>query len=112
MVTVESMRQTAGNVTTEWRHFISSMPRGSERLAHATCSHWEIENRLHWCLDMTFGEDRCRTRTDRAPHNLNSVRKIAMNLLRLSLIKKASPKKRLHACLDPAYLAQVLGASA
>ena len=61
---------------------------------------------------MTFGEDRCRTRTDHAPHNLNIVRKIAMNLLRLSPIKKTLPKKRLRACLDPAYLAQVLGASA
>jgi len=112
VVMVESMRQTEGSVTTERRHFISSLPPDSERLAHAIRSHWEIENRLHWCLDMTFGEDRCRTRIDHAPHNLNIVRKIAMNLLRLSPIKKTLPKKRLRACLDPAYLAQVLGASA
>jgi hypothetical protein len=44
--------------------------------------------------------------------NLNIVRKIAMNLLRLNPLKKTLPKKRLRACLDSAYLAQVLGVSA
>jgi len=112
IVMVESMRQTENNVSTERRYFISSLPPDSERLAHAIRSHWEIENRLHWCLDMTFGEDASRTRIDHAPQNLNIVRKIAMNLLRLSPIKKTLPKKRLRACLDPAYLAQVIGAAA
>lgn len=67
---------------------------------------------MHWCLDVTFHEDACRTRRDHAPQNLNIVRKIAMNLLRLHPLKKTLPKKRLRACLDPAYLAQVLGVPA
>jgi predicted transposase YbfD/YdcC len=109
IVMVESMHQTEDNVNAERRYFISSLPPDSERLAHAIRSHWEIENRLHWCLDMTFGEDASRTRIDHAPQNINIVRKIAMNLLRLSPIKKTLPKKRLRACLDPQYLAQVIG---
>lgn len=112
IVMVESMRQTEDKVSAERRYFISSLPPDSERLAHAIRSHWEIENRLHWCLDMTFGEDASRTRIDHAPQNLNIVRKIAMNLLRLSPIKKTLPKKRLRACLDPQYLAQVIGTAA
>jgi hypothetical protein len=40
---------------------------------------------------------------------LNIVRKIAMNLLRLSPVKRSLTKQRLRACLNPAYLAQVLG---
>lgn len=112
VVMVESMRQTANQVAAEKRYFVSSLPADAKPLAHAIRSHWEIENRLHWCLDVTFGEDACRARTDHAPQNLNIVRKIAMNLLRLSPVKKTLPKKRLRACLDPAYLAQVLGVTA
>ena len=109
---LESMRQTAQDVTVEKRYYISSLAPDSQQLAHAIRSHWEVENRLHWCLDVTFHEDACRTRRDHAPHNLNIVRKIAMNLLRLNPLKKTLPKKRLRACLNSAYLAQVLGVPA
>ena len=111
VVMVEATRQTADGMTTEKRYYVSSLPPEARRLAHAIRSHWEVENRLHWCLDVTFHEDACRTRCANAPHNLNIVRKIAMNLLRLNPLKKTLPKKRLRACLDPAYLAQVLGVS-
>lgn len=112
VVMVEATRQTAQGVTTEQRYYVSSLGPDAHQLAHTIRSHWEVENRLHWCLDVTFHEDACRTRRDHAPHNLNVVRKIAMNLLRLNPLKKTLPKKRLRACLDPAYLAQVLGVSA
>ena len=111
VVMVESVRQADGKLTTEKRYFVSSLAPDSKRMAHAIRSHWEVENRLHWCLDVTFGEDACRIRTDHAPHNLNIVRKIAMNLLRLSPLRKSLPKKRLRACLSPDYLAQVIGAA-
>ena len=111
-VAYQRMRQTGNGMTGETRYFISSLPPDSTRLARAIRSHWEIENRLHWCLDVTFGEDASRVRKDYAPENLNIVRKIAMNLLRLSPVKKTLPKKRLRACLEPAFLAQVVGVAA
>jgi predicted transposase YbfD/YdcC len=111
MAMVESMRQTAEGVASEKRYYVSSLPPDSEELAQAIRSHWEIENRLHWCLDVTFREDACRTRTDHAPENLNIVRKIVMNLLRLSPLKRSLRKKRLRACLNSQYLEEILGAS-
>jgi hypothetical protein len=60
---------------------------------------------------LTFKEDACRIRADHAPENLNIVRKIAMNLLRLNPMKRSLPKRRLKACLNNDYLAEVLGAS-
>ena len=54
---VESMRQTAQDVTVEKRYYISSLAPDSQPLAHAIRSHWEVEDRLHWCLDVTFHED-------------------------------------------------------
>ena len=112
VVMVEAMRQTTEAVTAQTRYFVSSLPPDEKRLTEAIRRHWEVENRLHWCLDVTFHEDACRTRRDQAPHNLNIVRKMAMNLLRLHPLKKTLPKKRLRACLDGAYLAQVLGVGA
>ncbi|GAC1440764.1 MAG: hypothetical protein NVSMB58_37870 [Terriglobales bacterium] len=58
---------------------------------------------------MTFQEDASQIRIAHAPENLNIVRKIAMNLLRLSPLKRSLPKKRLEACLNNDYLADVMG---
>ena len=111
IVMVESMRQTNDSVTAEKRYFVSSLPPDDKHLAQVIRSHWAIENRLHWCLDVTFGEDACRNRTGHAPENLNVIRKIAMNLLRLDPLKKTLPKKRVRASVNPEYLAQLIGAS-
>jgi predicted transposase YbfD/YdcC len=108
---VESVRQIEGAFSSEKRYYISSLDADSEKLGEAIRRHWEIENRPHWCLDMTFNEDASRIRTDRAPENLNIVKKIAMNLLRLNPLRRSLPKKRLKACLNNQYPAGVLGLS-
>lgn len=109
VVMIESLRQSGGEFSSEKRYYISSLAPDSEKLAQAIRSHWQIENRLHWCLDITFREDASRIRIDHAPANLNIVRKIAMNLLRLNPLKRSLPKKRLKACLNNQYLAELLG---
>ena len=45
--------------------------------------HWGVENSLHWVLDDTFQEDRCRLRTGRAARNMAALRRIALNFLTL-----------------------------
>jgi len=109
VVMIESIRQTDNSVSSEKRYYISSLEPDSKKLAHAIRSHWEVENRLHWCLDVTFGEDANRTRKDNAPENLNIMRKITMNILRLSPIKRSIVKKRLRAALNNDYLAEIMG---
>ncbi|MDR1350807.1 MAG: transposase family protein [Zoogloeaceae bacterium] len=49
--------EIAGRMETEKRHVISSPPTDSRRLLHTMRTHRGIENGLHWCLDVTFGED-------------------------------------------------------
>ncbi len=41
------------------------------------------ENNLHWVLDDTFQEDRCRLRTGHAARNRAALRRIALNFLTL-----------------------------
>jgi predicted transposase YbfD/YdcC len=111
VVMVESMRCSGELCASEKRFYINSRAPDSQRLGQAIRSHWEIENRFHWCLDVTFAEDASRVRQDHAPEHLNLIRKIAMNLLRLNPLKRKLPKKRLQACLNNDYLAELLDPS-
>lgn len=52
--------------------------------------HWEIENKVHWVRDVTFGEDDSRVRKGEAAANFAILRQIAMNLLRKEPSKKLS----------------------
>lgn len=45
---------------------------------------WEIENRLHWVRDVTYGEDASRVRTGTAPRVMASLRNLAISALRLA----------------------------
>ena len=70
--------------------------------------HWDIENKLHWSLDVTFNEDRCRIRKEHAPENMAGARHIALNLLRQEHSHQISLRqKRLLCGLDEHYLLMV-----
>ena len=70
--------------------------------------HWDIENHLHWHLDVTFVEDACRCRQGYAPHNLVPLRKLALALLRRNPTKMRLNRKRKEAARDDAFLFQLL----
>ena len=107
---VEARRDIGGAVTTERRYYVSSLPPDAARIAHAVRSHWRIENAMHWALDMAFGEDQCRVRVDNAAQNLAILRRIVMNLLRRDRSTKGGLRnRRLKACADDGYRAQLLG---
>ena len=73
-------------------------------------SHWEIENRLHWCLDVQLGEDQSTVRTGYAANNLGIVRHIVMNLLRLNTSRKGSIKTKLMLeATSDTFQAEMLG---
>src|SRR5512132_24312 len=68
--------------SSDYRFYISSLGRSAETFAAMIRQHWDIENKLHWSLDVTFNEDRCRIRKDHAAENMVALRHIALNLLR------------------------------
>jgi predicted transposase YbfD/YdcC len=110
IVMVESVREIGEKRTCEKRFYISSLEPDSKQIGAAIRAHWGIENKLHWCLDVTYKEDACRVRTDHAAENFNTVRKITLNLLRQDKsMKRSIAKKRMYAGLHEHYLAEVLG---
>lgn len=95
--------------TTERRYYISSLPAGAKQIAEAVRSHWGIENRVHWVLDMSFGEDRSRIRKGHGPENVGLLRRIAMNALRQMSDRESLKGRRKKAGWDEDYLEKVLG---
>jgi predicted transposase YbfD/YdcC len=76
---VESQVTQKGKTTTERRFYITSLT-DIKTFAKAVRSHWGIENSLHWCLDVTFNEDKNTNRTGHAVENFAVVRRIVLNL--------------------------------
>jgi predicted transposase YbfD/YdcC len=109
LVKVTSERRGDGEPSRTTRYFISSLPADAQRLLHSVRAHWQIENGLHWVLDMAFREDESRVRKDHAPQNLAILRHIALNLLKQETSLKVGVKaKRLRAGWDELYLLKVL----
>jgi len=93
----------------ETRYYILSKYLSGQRFAEAVRSHWAIENRLHWQLDVTFGEDQSRIRKGHADANFSILRRTALSLLKNERTATVGVKnKRLTAGWDESYLEQVL----
>jgi predicted transposase YbfD/YdcC len=110
---IDSLRQVGGKESDlERRYYISSRDLTAEQLAAAARGHWGIENRLHWVLDVSFGEDASTVRKDHAPQNLSLLKKIVLNLLRLDTTDKTKCSlrlKRKKAAWDDNFRAKIMG---
>jgi predicted transposase YbfD/YdcC len=107
---VYSERRLKDKTESETRYYISSLPGDNAKLLlDAIRTHWHIENRLHWVLDVTFHEDGCRIRKGNAAQNMAILRHMALNLLKQEQSTKRSIRgKRLKAGWDERYLTQIL----
>ena len=111
VIAVETIRMAHQHapVTSDYRFYISSLARSATAFVAMIRQHWDMENKLHWSLDVTFNEDRCRIRKDHAAENMVAVRHIALNLLRQEHSHRRSLRqKRLLCGLDEHYLLTVL----
>ncbi len=111
---VRAERRVGDQTSAETRYYLASLdgPAPARALNRAVRSHWDIENGLHWVLDLAFREDECRVRVGHAAHNLAVLRHIALALLRQERTARIGIKaKRLKAGWDHRYLRKVLAAA-
>lgn len=110
IVKLTSTREINNSKTEETRWYISSLDVGAEQMSTYIRKHWQVENSLHWTLDVTFREDQQRKRNKNAAQNFSIIQKIALNLVKADKTNKASLKtKRLRAGWDENYLLFLLG---
>ena len=105
---VERIREIGGKVTSETAYYLLSAPLSPERLNDVVRSHWGVENRLHWRLDVVMNEDQDRSRLGNAPHNLAVLRHMALNVMQKDGEKGSLRGKIKKAGWDEAYLAKLL----
>src|SRR4030042_3302189 len=97
LVAVESQRIIGDKISTERRYFISSLSGvDAETIGQMIRSHWGVENKLHWSLDVSFGEDDCRIRKGFGAENVSRLRRIALNLLKQEETAKCGIKAKQH----------------
>lgn len=73
------------------RYYISSLKADADTFNRFVRSHWGIENRLHWLLDVCFGEDASRKRQENSPMNFSVVFKTALTMLKKYRYQNKNP---------------------
>lgn len=107
IVKITATRIAGDKQSVEERFYISSLPVDSPFNAYIR-SHWGVENKLHWTLDVVFGEDQQRKRSQMAAQNFSLITKFALNLLRKDRSKMSLKCKRLRAAWDWNFLMKLL----
>ena len=71
MVTAERRRRERVSVesSVESRYYVSHLESDAKKLLQATRSHWGIENRVHWVVDLSFRKDENRVRNSAGGSN-------------------------------------------
>lgn len=90
VIEIEGIRDIKGKISMEKRYYISSLEADPKTALNAVRQHWGIENKLHWVLDMSFGDDQSRIRKGNAPTNIGMIKKTVLNLL--GIVKREYPR--------------------
>lgn len=105
---VQRKRIIGDKETVELSYYITSL-ESIELFSKGVRQHWGIENKLHWVLDVSFNEDKCRARNDNSAENLAVLRHLSLNLLREEKTSKKSLNlKKMRCAWDISYLEKVI----
>ncbi len=94
-----------------WNTFNSTLSKqlSAPEVLDIARKHWEVENKLHWRLDVAFGEDKNQTTNNRAIENFSILNRIALNIHTQDTEANDSIKlKRLAAGWDNEKLEELL----
>jgi len=111
LIAIRSHTEEVGSekVSEETRYYISSRELSPDEAIVATRKHWQVES-LHWCLDVSFGQDSNTTRTVNTVKNLAVIRHFAINILKHFKGDRYSiPRRRRQCDYSPEYRSAVLG---
>lgn len=63
------------------RYYISSKEASAYYFQQAVRTHWQVENNLHWTLDVIFGEDDSKKWAAASARNFSLISKVALNMI-------------------------------
>lgn len=106
-------RTIKGETKIQTTYLITSLlPSEADAVALLTFnrSYWDIENRLHWVRDVTFGEDHSQVRSGSAPQVKAALTNLALTLLRRQGEKNIAASLRTLAARPKLAVSLVLSA--
>lgn len=111
IVKIESERfmKATQETQTETRYYISSLLPDAKQINKSVRSHWGIENKLHWMLDISFNEDASRKRKDNSMQNYGMICKIALNMIKQADGKGSYKKQKFKALLNSTDREKLMG---
>lgn len=108
-ITSERELIISGKKSKEIRYYISSAIKTAGEFNSLIRQHWGVENKLHWVLDVNFNEDKSRIRKGYGDENFSTIRRIALNIIKLHKAKKTSQRvKRKKAGWSEKFLEELL----
>ena len=105
---IEAQRTIDGKTETDVRIFALSRKLTVEEFMASARAHWEIENKLHWGLDVAMREDDARNRRDHGPANLAVLRRRARDVAARDTAKGSLSIKLKRAGWNENYLIELL----
>jgi predicted transposase YbfD/YdcC len=110
-ITAERTDKKTGKHQIERRYYISDLLHSAREFNLCIRTHWSIENKQHWILDVAFNEDKSRKRAKNAAENFGILNRLALNIIKADTSVKASMKrKRKMAGWDDQYLERLMEA--
>lgn len=108
VVMIHAIREFEDKVQEEYRFYLSDKKESPQYFNEKVREHWSVENHLHWHLDVSFNEDKCRTKTKYGAENRNTLRKLALQMLKQVKDKHSIAVRRKKASWDDQYLMNIL----
>jgi predicted transposase YbfD/YdcC len=105
---VTRTREIGDKISTETAYYLFSAALSADRGGEVVRSHWGVENRLHWRLDVTMNEDAARNRMDNGPYNFAILRHMALNVMGREESKASLRAKFKKAAWNQEYLVKLL----
>ena len=96
----------------ETRYYISDAKKSAKEFNEKVRNHWQVENKLHWSLDVAMNEDDDKKWAEESAKNFSLLRQMALHLLKKDPTKKSIRRKQKMAAMDNDYLLKVLFAGA
>lgn len=95
--TISSEKNKQGNVSAEWRYYVSSHEVQNTSLPSYVRNHWSIENEYHWALDVHLHDDSDKKHDEIAATNFAKTKRLLLSLVKSKLPpgKKKSVRSRL-----------------
>ncbi|WP_459189746.1 ISAs1 family transposase [Parabacteroides sp. APC149_11_2_Y6] len=102
-ITTTVKNLTTKKMTKETQYFISSLELDARLAMDSIRKHWNIENNLHWQLDVSFREDFIRM-DRKAMMNLSALNKLALPVLKMHPAKISIKRKIMAAAMNDKFL--------